>query len=295
MKNMHDLTINKIAVLNKMKGTVLYMSVTNFNDYTNYNNLERVSSHSYQVDTDKIKQRILNANKDRASNHHQNDSVDISDEGLNALKEKISSIGHIGQAGGMKELASISSGAYGVMNDFEKIMSELDGEFEKEETTKTNTFDSYVNKMVAAYQLLKERIEEKYTLPDKQKEYYAAEDGSMQELTKEKELEMLDKAYETHSRFMASSTQIWSELQDFKVQTVYHSAGTETEASTTKKQNADIKKQAYNAFISAINEENIGLLIQKEGNLNNLHLDLEISSSTRNMLNGIWDYYANIK
>lgn len=295
MKNMHDLTINKIAILNKIKGTVLYMSMTNFNDYANYNNMERVSSYSYQVDTDKIKQRILQADRDRAANHHQSDSVDISDEGLNALKEKMSTIEHIGQAGEIKELASLSSGAYGIMNDFEKIMSELNGDFEKEKGTKTNTFDSYVNKMAAAYQLMKERIEEKYTMPDKQKEYYAAEDGSMQELTEEKELEMLDKAYETHSSFMATSTQIWSELQDFKAQTVYHSNGTETEESTTKKQNKDIKEQAYNAFMSAINEENTGLLKQKEGNLNKLHLNLEISSSTKNILNGIWDYYANIK
>ena len=58
---------------------VLYMSMTNFSEYTNYNNLERVSSYSYQIDTDKIKQRILNVNKDRTANHHQNDSVDISD------------------------------------------------------------------------------------------------------------------------------------------------------------------------------------------------------------------------
>lgn len=278
-----------------MKGTVLYMSMPNFNDYTNYNNLERVSSYSYKIDTDKIKQRILNADKNRTANYHQNDSVDISDEGLNALKEKMSAIGHTRQTGNINELASLSSTAYGVMNDFEKIMSELDIGFEKEEDTKTNTFDSYVNKMAAAYQLMKERLEEKYTVPDRQKEYYAAEDGSMQELTKEKALEMLDKAYETHSSFMATSTQIWSELQDFKVQTVYHSTGTETESSTTTKQNTDIKEQAYNEFMSAINEENIGLLKQKEGSLNNLHLNLGISSSTRNMLNGIWDYYANIK
>ena len=271
------------------------MSMTNFYDYSNYNNLERVSSYSYQVDTDKIKQRILNADKDRAANHHQNDSVDISNEGLNALKEKMSAIEHTGQTGDIKELASISSGAYGIMNDFEKIMSKLDEGFEKKEGTKTNTFDSYVNKMAAAYQLMRERIEEKYTMPDNQKEYYTAEDGSMQELTKEKELEMLDKAYETHSSFMATSTQIWNELQDFKAQTVYHSSGTKTDASATKKQNTDIKDQAYNAFMSAINEENIGLLKQKEGNLNNLHLNLGISSPARNMLNGIWDYYANIR
>ena len=126
----------------RMKGMVLYMSMTNFSEYTNYNNLERLSSYSYQIDTDKIKQRILNVDKHTAANHHQNDSVDISDEGLNALKEKMSTIEHIGQAGDKKELASLSSGAYGIMNDFEKIMSELDGEFEKEKGTKTNTFDS---------------------------------------------------------------------------------------------------------------------------------------------------------
>ena len=278
-----------------MKGMVLYMSMTNFSEYTNYNNLERISSYSYQIDTDKIKQRILKADKDRTTNHHHNDSVDISDEGLNALKEKMSTIEHIGQAGDIKELASISSGAYGIMNDFEKIISELDGEFEKEEGTKTNTFDSYVNKMAVAYQLMKDHIEEKYTMPDHQKEYYTAEDGSMQELTREKEMEMLDKAYETHSRFMATSTQIWSELQDFKAQTVYHSNETEVEASTTKSQNVEIKDQAYNAFMSAINDENTGLLKHKEGNLDNLHLNLGISSSARNMLNGIWDYYANIR
>ena len=278
-----------------MKGTVLYMSMNNFSDYTNYNNLERVSSYSYQIDTDKVKQRIFQADKDRTANHHQSDSVNISDEGLNALKEKMSAIGHIGQARDIKELASISSGTYGIMNDFEKTISELNGEFEKEEVTKTNTFDSYVNKMAAAYQLMKERIEEKYTTPDHQKEYYTAEDGSMQELTKEKEMEMLDKAYETHSRFMATSTQIWSELQDFKVQTDYHSNETAVEASASKNHITDIKKQAYNAFMSAINDENTGLLKHKEGNLDNLHLNLGISSSARNMLNGIWDYYANIK
>ena len=232
------------------------MSMTNFSDYTNYNNLKRLSSYSYYVDTDKVRQRILQANKDRTANHHHNDSVDISDEGLNALKEKMSAIGHIGQAGDIKELSSLNSGAY---------------------------------------QLMKERIEEKYTMPDHQKEYYTAEDGSIQELTKEKELEMLDKAYETHNSFMATSTQIWSELQDFKAQTVYHSSGTKAEASTTTKQNTDIKEQAYNAFMSAINDENTGLLKHKDDNLNNLHLNLGISSSARNMLNGIWDYYANIK
>ena len=47
---------------------------------------------------------------------------------------------------------------------------------------------------------------------------------------------MLDHAYETHSKLMATSTQIWSELQDFKVQINYHSSNSETEKSETKNQ-----------------------------------------------------------
>ena len=94
--------------------------------------------------------------------------------------------------------------------------------FEETEGAKTDTFDRYVNKMASAYQLLKDHIEDKYAASGGGKGFYTAEDGSAQEPTKGKELEMLDKAYETHSRFMAPNTQIWSGLQGFKVQTVYY-------------------------------------------------------------------------
>ncbi|MDE6982558.1 MAG: hypothetical protein K2P60_14350, partial [Lachnospiraceae bacterium] len=66
----------------------------------------------------------------------------------------------------------------------------------------------------------------------------------------------------------ATSTQIWSELQDFKVQINYHSSNSETEKSETKNQNAGVKEQAYKAFMSAISKENGGMLKQKTGNLN---------------------------
>lgn len=245
------------------------------------------------------------------------DSVDISGEGRRVLREKMSAERRMEQYGDIGKLPSVNSGAYGMMNDFEKIMSELGGgsvsdefvtkdysqadvdelkeRFEGKEGTKTDSFDSYVNKMASAYQLLKDRIEEKYAASDGRKEYYTAQDGSIQELTKEKELEMLDKAYETHSRFMAVNTQIWSELRDFKAQTVYHSGGSKKETAAVKKQNADIKGQAYHAFMSAVNEENRGLLKQEMGSLNQVRLNLGISSSVRNALNGIWDNYANLK
>ncbi len=281
------------------------------------NNLQRTPSYSYRVDVDRIKQRLQQADKNSVSNQRQNDSVDISEKGRMALREKMSATGKTGQNEDITKFSPTNFGSSGIMNDFEKIMSELGGgavsndfvskdysqesvdvlkaKFEKEEGTKTDTFDSYVNKMASAYQLMKDRIEEKYAATDRQKEYYIAADGSSQELTKEKELEMLDNAYETHSRFMATSTQIWSELQDFKVQINYHSSNSETEKSETKNQNAGVKEQAYKAFMSAISKENGRMLKQKTGSLNHFRLNLGVSSSARNVLNGIWDYYANMK
>lgn len=274
------------------------------------NNLQRTLPQSYHVDVGRIRERIQQADKGIAAGKRQGDSVDISGEGRRVLREKMSAAKRMEPSGDIGKLSPINSGAYGMMNDFEKVMSELGGgsvsdefvtkdysqedvdalkaRFEETEGAKTDTFDSYVNKMASAYQLLKDRIEEKYAVSGGGKEYYTAEDGSTQELTKEKELEMLDKAYETHSRFMATNTQIWSELQGFKAQTVYHSGGSEKEA-------AAVKEQAYHAFMDAVSEKNGGRLKQEKGSLNQFQLDLGISLSARNTLNGIWDYYANLK
>ena len=274
------------------------------------NNLQRTLPQSYHVDVGRLRERIQQADKGIAAGKRQGDSVDISGEGRRVLREKMSAAKRMEPSGDIGKLSPINSGAYGMMNDFEKVMSELGGgsvsdefvtkdysqedvdalkaRFEETEGAKTDTFDSYVNKMASAYQLLKDRIEEKYAASGAGKEYYTAEDGSTQELTKEKELEMLDKAYETHSRFMATNTQIWSELQGFKAQTVYHSGGSEKEA-------AAVKEQAYHAFMDAVSEKNGGRLKQEKGSLNQFQLDLGISLSARNTLNGIWDYYANLK
>ena len=274
------------------------------------NNLQRTLPQSYHVDVGRIRERIQQADKGIAAGKRQGDSVDISGEGRRVLREKMSAAKRMEPSGDIGKLSPINSGAYGMMNDFEKVMSELGGgsvsdefvtkdysqedvdalkaRFEEKEGVKTDTFDSYVNKMASAYQLLKDRIEEKYAASGAGKEYYTAEDGSTQELTKEKELEMLDKAYETHSRFMATNTQIWSELQGFKAQTVYHSGGSEKEAAV-------VKEQAYRAFMDAVSEKNGGRLKQEKGSLNQFQLDLGISLSARNTLNGIWDYYANLK
>ena len=47
------------------------------------------------------------------------------------------------------------------------------------------------------------------------------------------------------------------------------------------------------AFMSAISDENKSALVEHQVSLNHFKLDLGISTFARNMLNGIWDYYAN--
>ena len=45
--------------------------------------------------------------------------------------------------------------------------------------------------------------------------------------------------------------------------------------------------------MSAISGENRMLLSLHEGSLNHFKLNLDISTSERDRLNGIWDFYAN--
>lgn len=260
----------------------------------NVNTLDRISSYSYRVDTEKMKLHSQQTDKNYAAGQKGGDTAAISEEGRNALKEKMSVVKRAGQIRESGKLSSVDS--YGIMNDFEKIMSELgNGSNPDGFVEKTDSFDSYVNKMAAAYQLMKERIEEKYAASGNPAEYYVSDDGSMQELTKEKEMEMLDEAYEMHSRFMATNMQIWSELQDFTAQINYHSGGAKTETATAEKQNTDIKEQAYNAFMAAISEKNSELPKQGKDGLNHFRLDLGIPSSARDFLNSIWAYHAGLK
>lgn len=71
-------------------------------------------------------------------------------------------------------------------------------------------------------------------------------------------------------------------------QPVYYSGGSE-------KQSAGVKEQVYHAFMNAVSEKNRELLKQEKGSPNQFRLNLGISPSARNTLNGIWDYYANLR
>ena len=125
----------------------------------------------------------------------------------------------------LKHLSSISSMDY--VNWFENEVTEV---FAKEDTesVKSDSFEHHVNRMAEAYNKMKNSIEEKYAEQDYEPEHYVTESGKIAELTKEKELDMLNQAYENHSNFMATSTEIWSELQDFTPSVVYHKGSEQT-------------------------------------------------------------------
>lgn len=91
------------------------------------NNLQRTPSYSYRVDVDRIKQRLQQADKNSVSKQRQSDSVDISERSRMALKEKMSATGKTGQNEDITKLSPMNFGSSGIMNDFEKIMSELGG------------------------------------------------------------------------------------------------------------------------------------------------------------------------
>ena len=273
----------------------------------------------YEIDVNNTKNKMQQAKK-QYSSLLSSDTAVISEEGRKALQNKMSAFAKTGTATEVRRLSSVSS--FGYCNDYEKILSELSNgcvsdefvtenysqgkvdalksKFEFQDEVKTDNFDCHVNKMVSAYNLMKDVIEDKYANPDRELEYYVADDGSMQELTKEKELEMLDKAYEKHSIFMATSTEIWADLKDFQPQITYYSntgqaATSETQTFQAGYKKNEIKNQAYQAFMSAISGENRNMLLQEQGNLNHLKLNLSISSSARTQINSIWDYYANQK
>ena len=163
--------------------------------------------------------------------------------------------------------------------------------------------------MAAAYNKMKNNIEQKYADKEHETEYYVTDSGKTEVLTKETEMDMLDKAYESYSTFMATSTQIWSELKDFTPSVVYHKTGeqlnnkvNDNNKTVDSKDNIfsngqenAIKNMAYNAFMSAIQKDNQTLINQNNEDYRKLRLNLNISNDDRKLLNDIWDYYANKK
>ena len=211
----------------------------------------------------------------------------------------------------VKKIAGVSRQSY--TNDLNKILSamgsndtvpddivsenysaentaELKKHFPEEEGTRTDTFSKYTNKMVAAYNIMSETIEEKYADPNHETEYYIAPDGRVQELTKEKEQEMLDQAYSRQSEFMATSMEIWNDLSGVEMYTHYDSGktvphsmpegnGKNAGEKIVNAPKGEIKNAVYQAFMSAIGGNNVSKLMGTGGSWNHVKLDLDVSSS----------------
>ena len=276
--------------------------------------------NGYKVNVNRVKQEI---EKQKNSNISLCDQAEISAEGKKALESRMSALAGERHMEDIRHLSSVSSCGY--ISDFEKALSDLGkgnvsgdyvtgayeediayiaSKFEEEDGEKTDSFDRHVNKAVAAYNMMRERIEAKYADSQREMEYYVADHGEMEKMTKEKELEMLDKAYANHSTFLATSTEIWADLQDFTPTVVYHKGSKQSdeelsvnevrkEEVTEHSEKGQIKDMVSKAFMSAISDENRMLLSQHEGSLNHFKLNLGIFVSERDRLNGIWDFYAN--
>ena len=276
--------------------------------------------NGYKVNVNRVKQEI---EKQKNSNIRLCDQAEISAEGKKALESRMSALAGERHMEDIRHLSSVSSCGY--ISDFEKALSDLGKgnvsseyitgtyeddiayiatKFEEEDGEKTDSFDRHINKAVAAYNMMRDRIEAKYADSQRETEYYVADYGEMEELTKEKELEMLDKAYANHSTFLTTSTQVWADLQDFTPTVVYHKGSQQSdeessvsesrkEEVTEYSEKGQIKDMVSKAFMSAISDENRMLLSQHEGSLNHFKLNLGIFVSERDRLNGIWDFYAN--
>lgn len=240
----------------------------------------------YAIDTDRLRQRFQDQDKNSAAPSRY-DTADISEDGRRALEQKM--LETFGTGLGIKAAGTLTNvSSLSAFEDFEKAVSA-----EKRDKTARNNFDRHVDKMVSAYRKMKQGIEEKYANMSKEQQeqlYYVADDKSIQPLTKEKELELLDKAYEQHSKAMASFTESLSGLRDFKPQiTYYHSGNRMKEQSAYPSQTAladgaktrkgEIRDQAYQVFLSAIGK-------------GDFQPDSGVSASDKSELNRIWDYYA---
>lgn len=206
---------------------------------------------TYKVNVDNVKQKSAEVTVAADAAEIPAAVAEISPEGK-ALADKMISLIQRDIPEDVKHLSSVST--YEYVKSFESALAEQakgDGK---------DCFTYHVNKMVSVYNEMRSGIEEKYSDTSRETaEYYVADNGNIEELTLEKELGMLDKAYENHSKLMAASTEIWSGF-----------IGSETDIAK-----GEVRDLAYQAFMSA----------KASG-------EMDISSDASDKLNDIWDYYA---
>lgn len=148
-----------------------------------------------RIDVDNIKQKI---SEQKAGSTKKTDEVCISEEGKTALEEKM--IGaHYEAAPHIRGKLSNISSQYYVDAFGEKLIA----------SEKSKDMDAYFQKMKTIHNEMQEKIEEKYDNSEQEEVYFISKSGGIELLTKDKELEMLDSAYESHKSLMLNSLKIW--------------------------------------------------------------------------------------
>ena len=145
------------------------------------------------VSVENVKQRIGNQ---KQADSRKMDKCCISEEGKTALEEKMSeahdnTLPHV--AG---RLSNISRQYY--VDLFGKTL---------QMTPKTKSIDEFFVKMESLHKEMEKEIESKYD-NSQEEEYFVSQNGTIEKLTKEKEFDLLQFAYESHMELMTNSMKI---------------------------------------------------------------------------------------
>lgn len=146
------------------------------------------------INVDKLKERIDNK---KQADSRKTDECCISEEGKTTLEEKMleahdNTLLHV--AG---RLSNISRQYY--VDLFGKTL---------QMTPKSKSMDEFFVKMESLHEEMEKEIESKYDNL-REEEYFVSQNGTIEKLTKEKELELLHFAYESHKTLMRNSIEIW--------------------------------------------------------------------------------------
>lgn len=148
------------------------------------------------VNVENAKQRIGNW---KQIDSRKKDECCISEEGKTALEEKRSEVHNSTLPHITGKLSNISRQYY--VDLFGKTL---------QMTPKSQSMDEYFVKMESLHEEMEKEIEDKYDNLRKE-EYFVSQNGMIEKLTKEKELELLHFAYESHKTLMRNSIEIWEE------------------------------------------------------------------------------------
>ncbi|MBQ3559059.1 MAG: hypothetical protein IJA07_06085 [Agathobacter sp.] len=150
------------------------------------------------VNVENAKQRIGNW---KQIDSRKTDECCISEEGKTTLEEKMleahdNTLLHV--AG---RLSNISRQYY--VDLFGKTL---------QMTQKSKSMDEFFEKMESLHEEMEKEIESKYDNL-REEEYFVSQNGTIEKLTKEKELELLHFAYESHKTLMRNSIEIWEKKE----------------------------------------------------------------------------------